>query len=61
MHEILIGEFFSLHVKEVHPWKLWREEERENIKLRSTVVNWVSQDFHPIPFPFSGKAYCLQG
>ena len=46
--------------EEVHPWKLQREEEQENIKLGSTVGNWVSQDFLPIPFPFSGKADCLQ-
>ena len=46
--------------EEEHPWKLWREEERENIKLGSTVDHWVSQDFLPIPFPFFGKADCLQ-
>ena len=44
----------------MHPLKLWREEEREKIKLGSTVGNRVSQDFLPIPFPFSGKADCLQ-
>ena len=47
-------------MKEVHPWKLWREEEREKIKLGSTFDNRVSQDFIPIPFPFSGKADFLQ-
>ena len=44
----------------MHPWKLWREEERENIKLGSTIGNQVSQDFLPIPFSFSSKADCLQ-
>ena len=47
--------------EEVHPWKLWREAEQEKIKLGSTIVNQVSQYFLPIPFPFSGKADCLQG
>ena len=46
--------------EEVYPWKLWREEEWEKIKLGSTVGNRVSQYFLPIPFPFSGKADCLQ-
>ena len=60
MHEILLGGF-SLQVKEVHPWNIWRGEEREKINLGSTIGNQVSQDFLPIPFPFSGKADCLQG
>ena len=60
MHEILLEGFFSLQVKEVHPWKLCREEEREKIKLGSTIGNQVIQEFLPIPFPFSGKVDCLQ-
>ena len=44
----------------MHPWKLWREEEWEKIKLGSTVGNWKSQYFLPIPFPFSGNDDCLQ-
>ena len=46
--------------EEVQPWKLWREEEGEKIKIGSTIVNRVSQDFLPIPFPLSSKADCLQ-
>ena len=60
MDEILL-EGFALVGEEVHPWKLWREEEREKIKLGSTIDNRVSQDFLPIPFLFYGKADCLQG
>ena len=46
--------------EEVHPWKLQREEEQENINLGSTVGNQVIQYFLPIPFPFFGKVDCLQ-
>ena len=38
-------------MKELHPWNIWREEERENIKLGSTIGNWVSQYFLLV-FPF---------
>ena len=41
--------------EEVHPYKLWKGVEREKIKLGSTVVNRVSQDFLPILFPFLVK------
>ena len=41
---------------EVHPWKLWKEVEREKIKLGSTIANRVSQDFLPILFPFPVKS-----
>ena len=34
--------------------------EREKIKLGSTVVNRVSQDFIPILFPFLVKVDCMQ-
>ena len=47
--------------EEKHPYNLWRRLEREKIKLGSTIVNRVSQDFLPILFLFSGKADCLQG
>ena len=47
----------SLQVKEVHSWKLWREEEQEKIKLGSTIVNRVSQDFLAILFPFPVKLW----
>ena len=50
---------FLFQGEEVHPWKLWREEEWEKIELGSTVDNQVSQDFIPIPFLFSSDF--LQG
>ena len=46
--------------EEVHPQKIWREVERDKIKLGSTIVNQVSQDFLSSLFSFSIKNYCLQ-
>ena len=46
--------------EEKHPYKLWRRLEGEKIKLGSTIINQVSQDFLPLLFPFSVKVNCLQ-